>query len=495
MHRPENQPQSIRLNNLELYLQAETARGARSGDEMGPEKNLEARIQEIAGAIYPFLKAVKPSFFDSEGWRGKVVAWSMRDERFRTQLLRFIDVLPSLRTDELVLRIYREYLGKVSAGRSLLVQSAELFGRTVPAVIAAPLIRSAVSALARQFIVGQDPADALPTVKRLWKDGLFVSLDLLGEAVVSEAEAGQHADRHLELLELFGPAAAGEPRSTGAAGPLDISLKLSSFYSQMNPADFEGSVDILTAALMPVLEKAAQAGASFTFDMEQYYHKDLVIATFKRVLSERGDGPLGSIALQAYLRDTRADLLELIRWAREQRKRIGIRLVKGAYWDYEVVNSRQKGWPVPVFLSKDKTDANFEELTRIVLENADAVRPAIATHNVRSAANALALAEKLGLASGDFEFQSLFGMGGPLAAAMKQAGFGNPARIYCPVGELLPGIAYLVRRVLENTSNDSFFRKTFGDGLSLEELARKPEPDRDVPEETPGHFDPGEFRN
>jgi RHH-type proline utilization regulon transcriptional repressor/proline dehydrogenase/delta 1-pyrroline-5-carboxylate dehydrogenase len=452
---------------------------AQQTDTLPPLAGVEPRIREIAGALYSFLKQEKPSFFASSGWKKSVIDWSLQDEQFRTQLLRFIDVLPALGNNSLCLRIFGEYLNEARNAESLLLRSAEVFSKTVPAAIAAPLIRASVRSLSREFIAGSDPADALPAVRELLKQDSLVSLDLLGEAVVSEAEAREYARRYLDLLDFFGTPALQEPHREGPRNPFDVSLKLSSLYSRTDPLNFEGSIEKIITALRPIAEKAGQQGVSFTFDMEQYYHKDLVIAAFKRVLSEYGGRLQGSIALQAYLKDTRDDLQGLIRWAREQGHRIGVRLVKGAYWDYEVVNSRQKGWPIPVFLSKAETDGNYEDLTAVLIENADAVMPAIATHNIRSVANALALAESRGLGPDALEFQSLFGMGGPLRSAMKQAGFTNPVRIYCPVGELLPGMAYLVRRVLENTSNESFFRKTYGEGRSLEELVRKPTPDKE----------------
>ena len=395
--------------------------------------DLEARIKEIAFEIFSFLKDEKPSFFNAEGWKGRVIEWSMRDEQFKTQLLRFLDVLPALKSNELVVRLFREYLHESKAAPSFLSQSAEVFARTVPAAVAAPIIGSAVRSLARQFIAGSDPLDALSSIEALWDDGASVSLDLLGEAVVSEAEAEHYGKRYLGLLDFFGPRVKKARRPDGPENVIDISLKLSSFYSQMEPLNWEGSIEKVISAVMPVVEKARSQGLSLTFDMEQYYHKDLFIAAFKQVLSESGSAGTG-IALQAYLKDTENDLQGLIQWARENKQRIGIRLVKGAYWDYEVVVNRLKGWPVPVFLSKEETDKN------------------------------------------DFEFQSLYGMGGPLRTAMKKAGLRHPARVYCPIGELLPGMAYLVRRVLENTSNESFFRKTFNERASFEELLRRPNP-------------------
>jgi RHH-type proline utilization regulon transcriptional repressor/proline dehydrogenase/delta 1-pyrroline-5-carboxylate dehydrogenase len=454
-------------------------------DDRSFDDKVERRTREIAERIFAFLKEEEPSFFAAGGWRKSVIEWSMKDEGFRTQLLRFIDVLPALRSDAVVLRVFAEYLRETGVSSSLLLRSAEVFARNAPAVIAAPLIRSSVRTLAREFIVGADPADARPAIEQLWKEGALVSLDLLGEAVVSEAEAAAYRARYEGLIDFFGRDAAGNQ------GSLDISLKISSFFSQADPLNFEGTVDRIIQALRPVVEKAAGGNVSLTFDMEQYHYKDIVIGAFKRALAEWGGSVPMTIALQAYLRDTGRDLADLIAWARERQQRPGVRLVKGAYWDYEVVNSRQTGWPVPVFLTKVETDANFEALTEIILENADTVRPAIATHNLRSAAHALALAEHLGLEHGGMEIQSLYGMGGPLRNALRLAGFGSPTRVYCPIGEILPGMAYLVRRVLENTSNESFFRKTFSEGLSPDELAQKP-----VPKETPpAPARAGEFRN
>jgi RHH-type proline utilization regulon transcriptional repressor/proline dehydrogenase/delta 1-pyrroline-5-carboxylate dehydrogenase len=141
-----------------------------------------------------------------------------------------------------------------------------------------------------------------------------------------------------------------------------------------------------------------------------------------------------------------------------------------------------------VYLQKAETDRAYEELTKVLLENAEFVYPAIATHNVRSMSRALALAEKMGLAAGDFEFQALYGMGDPVLRALKKTSVQNPVRIYCPVGELIPGMAYLVRRILENTSNESFLRKSFVEGSSVEDLIRPPAPAEGNIEEDSGGF-------
>jgi RHH-type proline utilization regulon transcriptional repressor/proline dehydrogenase/delta 1-pyrroline-5-carboxylate dehydrogenase len=151
-----------------------------------------------------------------------------------------------------------------------------------------------------------------------------------------------------------------------------------------------------------------------------------------------------------------------------------LRLVKGAYWDYETVVNRQKAWPVPVFLKKEETDSNYEDLTRILFENIEYVRPAIASHNIRSISHAVAVADSMKLQSGAFEFQMIFGMAEPVRSALKNMNF--RVRSYTPVGELIPGMAYLIRRLLENTSNQSFLRKSFSDQVGLDELLKPPQP-------------------
>src|SRR6185369_746627 len=262
--------------------------------------------------------------------------------------------------------------------------------------------------------------------------------------------------------------------SRGAAPRLNVSLKISAFYSQVNPADPETAIEQLSARLRPVLRRARDLGAFANFDMESYAAKDLTLRLFKTIFSEQefAGGPECGLALQAYLRDCEADLRDLTAWARAQNRRVTVRLVKGAYWDYETVIARQRDWPEPVFSRKAEADANFEKLSLYLLENEDVLTAALGTHNVRSVAHALAQAERLGVDRRAFEFQVLYGMADALRAALLQ--LGCRVREYCPVGELLPGMAYLVRRLLENTSNEGFLANKFAKGTSREALLRDP---------------------
>ncbi|MEX2026886.1 MAG: bifunctional proline dehydrogenase/L-glutamate gamma-semialdehyde dehydrogenase, partial [Pirellulaceae bacterium] len=209
-------------------------------------------------------------------------------------------------------------------------------------------------------------------------------------------------------------------------------------------------------------------------DMESYEKKALTLYIFRTILSEpefQGEANVG-IVIQCYLRDSGRDLVALRDWAVKRGTSVWVRLVKGAYWDFETIRARANGWPIPVYQKKWESDANFERQTRFVMQNAQWLRPALGSHNVRSLAHGIAVAEHLGLAKNGFELQMLYGM----ADAQKQAlvDLGHRLRIYMPYGELLPGMAYLVRRLLENTSNDSFLRAGFMEEMPAEELLKPP---------------------
>ena len=143
---------------------------------------------------------------------------------------------------------------------------------------------------------------------------------------------------------------------------LNVSIKLSALYSQIHPTDPDTAIENMSTRLRPILRRAKELGAFINFDMEHYALKDLTLRLFKAIFSEPefASAPACGLALQAYLRDCESDLQDIVAWARERGRRITIRLVKGAYWDYETVLAHQKGWPVPVFEHKAETDANFE---------------------------------------------------------------------------------------------------------------------------------------
>jgi RHH-type proline utilization regulon transcriptional repressor/proline dehydrogenase/delta 1-pyrroline-5-carboxylate dehydrogenase len=446
-------------------------------------EEFESSVRKFGDRLFDAMdKSESPSLFSRKGLYRSAMEWAMRDEQFKTQLFRFVDVLPMLGSTREIADHLQDYLGedgvKISpvlrAGLRAAGGASWLFGAG---------IKSQVTGLARQFMLGNDENEISATLRKLHEQGIAFTVDILGETVVSETEANRYAERYLELMTLLEhelsswdqPCQSNES-SRGPLPALNVSVKISALYSQIQPADPETALMKLSERLRPILRRAKTVGAFINFDMESYALKELTLQLFKTIFAEPefAEAPACGLALQAYLSDCETDLTSLLNWVREQQRRITVRLVKGAYWDYETVLSRQRHWPSPVFGQKWETDANFEKLSRFLLENGDVLEAAFGTHNARSIASILAHAERLGIERRSFEFQMLYGMAEPLKAAV--LGLGCRLREYCPVGELLPGMAYLVRRLLENTSNEGFLANKFGKGASREELLKAPGP-------------------
>ena len=295
----------------------------------------------------------------------------------------------------------------------------------------------------------------------------------------AKREADEYAARCFELLDGLAEQTRGWSDPLGKNSELfpvvNVSVKISALYSQMNPADPADAIAHLAPKLRPILRRAREVGAFINFDMESYAHKNTTLELFRTLFAEPEfrDWPHAGIVIQAYLRDAERDLRDLLDWGRARGTRFTVRLVKGAYWDYEKIKAAQNGWRCPVFLQKPESDACFEKCTRILLDNEAIVTAAFGSHNVRSIAHAQAYAEQLGIDNSRFEFQLLYGMAGPIKRALVEMGY--RVREYCPVGELLPGMSYLVRRLLENTSNEGFLKAKFSDKASAVQLLRDPE--------------------
>ena len=438
---------------------------------------LQTEIERRGERIFDLVDQHPESLFSKAGFYQRMMALSMRDEHFKVQLFRFVDVLASLHRGTDIVQHLDEYFAGMRNGYAPLVRTGVRLAKIVP-WISGQFLRWNVSGMARQFIAGRNPQDVMKTLRKRRAQGIGFTVDLLGEAVVSEQEAGEYATRCLELLEHLGRETRGWTDPLGKNAELfpvvNLSVKISALYSQMSPADPADAIAHLAPKLRPILRRARDLGAFVNFDMEGFAHKNATLELFRTLFSESEfrDWPHVGIVIQAYLRDAADDLLGLIDWGRARGTRFAVRLVKGAYWDFEKIKSRQNGWTCPVFLQKPESDFNFELLTRILLENESTVTAAFGSHNVRSIAHAQALADELGIDRSRFEFQLLYGMAGPVKRALVEMGY--RVREYCPVGELLPGMSYLVRRLLENTSNEGFLRAKFSENVSEDELLRDP---------------------
>src|SRR5215207_9057280 len=405
-----------------------------------------------------------------------------RDEQLRAALFRLVDVTPACRSLDDLAEHLVEYLDEVEQRPTPLHAAMRMAhsraGRKALGAAAAAGVRR----MAHRFIVGESPQAALKPIGDLWRSGVATSVDLLGEATVTEEEAERYAGRCREMLEALAGAAAGWPErplleadSQGPIPRVNVSVKVTALTPHMRPEAPAVGREDAARRLEPLLRTARDLGAHLHVDMESVdaleTTEELLFALLEA--DDLRQGPSVGLVLQAYLRESLEVLDQILGWAERSggSQPLVIRLVKGAYWDHEVVEARQHGWRPPVFESKAECDRNFEALAERLLEARPLVRVAVASHNLRSVAHAIAANRALGADDHDLELQVLRGLGDELAEALAREGF--RVRSYCPVGDLVSGMAYLVRRLLENTANESFLRG-WRHGASLDQLLAPP---------------------
>ena len=442
----------------------------------------EAAILRIGQHLAQLSAGRTPTVFDSRWWSQSVINLAMKDPAFKVQLFRFIDVLPAVASEQAVVRLAEEYFGTLHSQVFGLQWGLKALAATrVGAAITGKSIRHQVEQMARTFIAGGSVEEALPVLANIWKDGRAWSVDLLGEATISDVEADQYRDRCLEALTLLGRAIDTWPSSPilerdhlGSLPRAQLSLKISALTSRLDPIDPVGTYRAVATRLHPIVEQAVALGCGLIFDMEQAETKTLLLEMFRTLFDEPAFRifPHAGVAMQAYHRETDQDIRSLITWAERRDCPITIRLVKGAYWDSDTVRYRQAGWPVPLFQHKSETDANYEAIVPLLLDHREVIRPAFGTHNLRTLAVIEAAAEARRCSPETVEYQMIYGMAEPFQHAV--VAHGRRVRLYTPVGRLLPGMAYLVRRLLENTSNESFLRKEYVESQSLATLLAPP---------------------
>ncbi len=448
----------------------------------------EAEVQALARSIAA-AGASEPGRVFRAGWiADRLLDWAMGHPRFKTQLFRFVDVFPACRDDADVMRHVAEYFETGTAPRALEVglDVAEHvpFGATLTAAAA----RRNVARMARQFIAGASPRQALPRLRRRWRLGEAATVDLLGERTVTPGEGDRYAARVRAMLDALAADASRWPAHPrlerdpwGAVPRANVSVKPTALTPFFGPLTAERGLAEAVSRLRPIVARAAEVGATIHLDAEHDETKDLTLALVRALGAELPRGAHLGCVVQAYRTDACDDLAALIAWAeRTLATPLQIRLVKGAYWDLERAVAEAEGWPWPVFDGKERTDASFERCARLLAAHAPRsgggsttpVRPAFGSHNLRSLAYAVAAARAAGRDDSAIELQLLYGMAEPVHAALRRLGF--RVRVYAPVGELVPGMAYLVRRLLENTSNESFIRHRFAEGRALDELVAPP---------------------
>lgn len=448
------------------------------------KSKVEKRTLELGSDIFKrshnfFGKAFQKGYFSD-----LMMKWSMNHPEFKVEMFRFVDVLPSLVNNDQIIKHIKEYLLQSGLNLPTFVKPGLNLATNIPWTegLTAAAVKKNVSKMAKTFITGQDSKSAIKNLRAIWNNGQCFTVDILGEATVSKVEAIDYQKRYLELIEGIAKEAIKwksnpilETSSLGEIPRSNVSIKCSSLYSQIDPLAFRSSVNAIKNRLRPLLQAAVRNNVFINLDMEQNDYREIVLKVAEEIFAEeefKNYAHFG-IVIQAYLKCSPEDLNRVIKYSSQRKHPLTVRLVKGAYWDFEVIQSIQKGWEIPVFTQKAESDINYEKLTKVLLDNYPKILAAFGSHNVRSLSHAMAYAEEIKLPKNAFEIQMLYGMANSFKTAV--TGLGYRVREYAPIGEMLPGMAYLVRRLLENSSNESFLKVKFMKPSQATKMLSKPE--------------------
>ncbi|MBL4889280.1 MAG: proline dehydrogenase family protein, partial [Candidatus Lindowbacteria bacterium] len=446
------------------------------------DSHIEQRIQSFGLTLWNDIRHLSPGFFNQKHWHTQLMNWAMKDDSFKINLFRFVDVLPSLDNSKEVSDYVSEYFLSTKSELSPLLRVVlTIASSRVTSGLTFRLVKAQVRQMSENFIVGETPQSAVRKLEVLHKKGIAFTADLLGESTVSDMEADHYRDRYFSLINTLADAASKWPNNdlidkddTGLIPRVNVPVKPSSLGCHLDPLDLSKSVEQLKKRVLPILLHAKKRHIFVNFDLEQWALHDITFELLEEILKDPAlaNWPHIGIVVQAYLKKSEEDLERLIKIARARSTPITVRLVKGAYWDYETVISRQNGFACPVFPDKAATDLQFEHLTRLLFENRHTLTPAIASHNLRSLSCATVLAKEMNVPQRGFEFQMIYGMAEPIRDAFCDRGY--RVRLYSPIGKLLPGMAYLVRRLLENTSNEGFLCQAYHSGIEPQHILARP---------------------
>jgi RHH-type proline utilization regulon transcriptional repressor/proline dehydrogenase/delta 1-pyrroline-5-carboxylate dehydrogenase len=424
-------------------------------------QELEPRIARCAEELLDEVDGREARLGIGSGAEDRMLDWCFSSSERRTALLRFVELYPSLRSSD---DVARHLLVSLRGIEPAAIKPLLALGRFPPADSALGWFTArAVNRMSRRFIGGGSIREAAEAARRLRRDGLTAAFDLLGEATFSERDADRRLEELCELVRHL----------TGEREEVHVSFKASALTSFLDPLDAAE----IESRLLPRLERIVSLmeirGGHLHLDAEHYETCDCALEIFLKIVANAFPDSCVTkgVVIQAYLRDAawRAD--RLMKWCDEHDRTLSVRLVKGAYWDSETVRARQRGWAPPVYPRKEQTDAAFERIF-LDLASCGRIRLVVGTHNLRSLAAAMVIAEDAGIPKERLEAQFLYGMARATREVVRERGY--PVRIYTPLGEWAPGMAYMVRRLLENTSNTSFLRNRRLGLLPRESLLASP---------------------
>lgn len=373
--------------------------------------------------------------------------------------------------------------GLLLTGRLTATHSEEGLGASLTGLLrkgGEPLIRRAVDMamrlLGEQFVTGQTIEEALERASAREAQGFRYSYDMLGEAALTEEDAQRYFEAYRTAIDAIGAANAGR----GVIDGPGVSIKLSALHPRYSRAQYARVMDELYPRLLALAEAARAVDIGLHIDAEESERLELSLDLLQRLCHEpslQGWEGIGFV-IQAYQKRAPAVVDHVIALARQSRRRLLVRLVKGAYWDSEIKRAQLDGLDYPVYTRKAYTDVSYLACARRLLAAPEAVFPQFATHNAQTLAAIYEMADPARWHPHQYEFQCLHGMGEPLyeqvVAPVEAGGLGRPCRIYAPVGTHETLLAYLVRRLLENGANTSFVHRIADANVPLEALTEDP---------------------
>jgi RHH-type proline utilization regulon transcriptional repressor/proline dehydrogenase/delta 1-pyrroline-5-carboxylate dehydrogenase len=337
-----------------------------------------------------------------------------------------------------------------------------------------PVVRQAVTAamriLGRQFVMGRTIEEALDRTREPERQGYRHSYDMLGEAARTAEDAGRYFAAYEHAIAAIGRSAAARPVEEAPG----ISIKLSALHPRCEMAQRDRILSEMLPRLLELARHARRTGIGLTIDAEEADRLELSLDLFEALALAHdlaGWEGLG-FAVQAYQKRALPVIEWLVDLARRGRRRLTVRLVKGAYWDSEIKRAQERGLDgYPVFTRKFATDVSYLACARRLLDHGSTFYPQFATHNAHSVAAVLEMAGE----RRDYEFQRLHGMGEALYdQIVGPERTGRPCRVYAPVGSHEDLLPYLVRRLLENGANTSFVNRIVDDKQPIEEIIADP---------------------
>ncbi len=393
----------------------------------------------------------------------------------RIHLLKFLAILPSLdheKDGNEVKRIFLEALRRLITdskkakakrlkgqdrglpkGYLVLIKLLFNIATFIPANILAKSIRFSVSLMAKRFIAGESIDKAEKSLSELISSGRDATLDQLGELVVSKKEADIYEQKVIEIIKGLKQHIPAGKRNAAGINMAHVSIKVSALTHNFKPYSFETTYSSIAPRLKNILLTAKQNEVFINIDAEHYHYRDIVLKIYEKVLidnDELNQYADTGIVIQAYLRDGHKHFYDVLEVAKKRNLRMPIRLVKGAYWDVETVEARAFNFEAPQFLNKEETDIHFRQIVSLCLENSEYIQLAIASHNIQDHCFSEALRQEKYPEAPIIEHQCLHMTYEALSYGLSLMNW--PTRNYIPVGNLLVGMAYLVRRIMENSS-------------------------------------------